>query len=116
MNLLYHHFEDEEEKRNQQNLLYHKSELQSNFINNTQTSVKGWFGILFFILWSIYLINKFFKQQEINEYKKLLKESEKEFDEARADFEDRHRIRFPNNYDRTDEIINGDGYDDDDDD
>lgn len=115
MNLLYHHFEDEEEKWNKRNLLYHKSELQSNFINNTQTSVKGWFGILFFILWSFYLIHRFFKQQEINEYEKLLKDSEREFNEAREDFEERHRNLFPGSHDNTDEIINGNSENDDDD-
>ncbi len=119
MNLLYHHFEDEEEKWNKRNLLYHKSELQSNFINNTQTSIKGWFGILFFLIASFYLIHRFFKQQEMNEYEKLLKESEKDFNEARADFEDfleSDRNLFPGKYDKTDEIIKGSGGDDDDDD
>jgi hypothetical protein len=44
-----------------------------------------------------------------------LKESEKEFDEAREDFEERHRNLFPGSYDNTDEIINGNSENDDDD-
>lgn len=52
----------------------------------------------------------------MNEYEKLLKDSEREFEEARTDFEKRHRNCFPSSYDNTDEIINGSGDDDDDDD
>jgi hypothetical protein len=55
----------------------------------------------------------------MNEYEKLLKESEKDFNEARADFEDfleSDRNLFPGKYDKTDEIIKGSGGDDDDDD